>query len=1820
MLINKTRKCFAIFILFFIFISSLFAQKKQIPENDIKNNAELYFESSNYIKACPLYSQLLSLHPKDALYNYCFGVSLLLTDKRDVSKPLKYLMFSALNGDYPQAYYYIALAYQCAFRFKEAIKTYEVFKTKTDSKTLQRFDVQHQIEMCYNGIELLKSLTDIYVLSNKIVSKNSFYRSYKMPNIGGKFLKKPDFLLSKIDKKKNNNNIVYYSDSTEIMYYSSYGKDGKTGKDIYYVERISDLEWSKPIKLSEAINTAYDEDYPYMMMDGKTLYFCSKGHNSMGGYDIFISYYDEINKEWTTPINLDFPINTPYDDILMVTDTNSKYAYFASDRNTTSDKISVYKVRIDKRQISETDINTSILSSDEIDGTVYKETISFLVKKASLEVNATYKMFGDTLTDKTLTYIEEEIKDSINKVYNNNEETIFEEDKALHDKIISDAFVKAKFAHNDFVNTNNLKYKAYSYSTFLKQKSADNISNANKLEKKILSMNNDSLRNNYTFIIKNLKTLAYELYNQMLVVNQLSFEYEKISLQKEKEADEILNRAGQVQVFMANRFVDKAQIINQQIDSILSHSPTYKALPDLVLSKTLASNEYDTNFNKLDIKKVDEILSNYKTYSTDSLLMSSQIDDSKENNSYHNAILQVDSILISVNKSDNNKNIIINKKDLSQNNKNKSITPNNNKKSETNKLSSNIPLLEKLITNIRKKSDSLLDISLNYNELSQNYNKQADSLSNLISSLNLDSEKVKIINVFTLKNKSLILDAKADDALDASNQISFAADSFQTYLSKYKSIYQNKLETRSENDTIFNNLEDILVFKQKLNKYYKTPSLKLSNSNIKKSQNDSLLIVNQELILEAQNLLTKEQRNIEKIKEQNEIYENFSNNLAYFSDSLINNTKKLNSENNSILNISDSIIIRQQQALILAKKAFVFNKILELSKNELKFHEANYLNTYRLLNEINYSKNEISEDNLIKNIELLNQTLISIDTIVKDPIIGFTDKLNSSYDKLRKENDSISTIIFINNSNISNLVDEKKAIQNTLTKTRNKNKRNNISLQIEDINNSLSELKKDSIKLCLSLNANTNIINSNKKQKQIVNNINYKELPVVDNDFAREQLKPKDNDLLKLNEDSLFNNKIERYIGDNRIIAISKAIPDSLTNIDIAKSDNILNVNNIQRDTIPNIQSNFISNDNISSEILETSNNAKENIKKSLINISSADTISAYLVLDIIDILSKQVVVLKLQSQYLFKNDEKLENTKKIDNLNYIKDSLIYVANNIIGITKTRASYRNARQIDNQILSIENNYKSLLQEALNIRNKINKTTDIEDKKLLESIADSLETIAYIIQLREFVLVSQSKQVKINKIKHLIECIRLPGLADEESIIASLLEKEAQYYISKALVCENNYYLTSDNLQKNSIIQMKIRNEQIAIDKLIKASEIYKKINIHIPSDSIIINNNKLYYNNYAYPKTNNIVSEKIKEEIPINNLNINAVKIVEKDIVSNKIIIKNSTDLNRINKLQSIDSLPMGLIYLVQFIASKNNLEENAFKGITSIYTEKIPDNSYIRYMKGVYNSENDIMPELISIKANAFKDAFLVAYFNRKRININEAKLIIQKDRGVSIKNNNIPLVDVKKDSLKLILGINNTSRALVFYTVQIGVFASSRNSNQLFNLSDLFYDRLHNGYWRYYSGIFTDETKAIEYKNRFVKENINDAFVVRFSNGEKVAIYQNINNDTLINKVIKKQTFTKDTSIVFKVQIGALKNVNNNIPKSLIYNGKQIAIERLKIEDNTVFVCGSFKTYNDAKSFTDKVKSLGYKDSFIVAYKNRKRISINQALSNIK
>ncbi|MBK9175705.1 MAG: PD40 domain-containing protein [Flavobacteriales bacterium] len=313
-------------------------------DQQVRAKADQLFLEQRFAEAMPLYSQLVSLTPGDRNLNYRFGACLLFGNA-DKEPAISHLRFAtdAPNTE-PMAWYWLGRAYHLNYRFKEAQVAYQRFLGTAEKKLITEWPVEALMRQCRNGERLLSSLKEISVRSKVEVEGTEFFRFYDLSDIGGKIVVLPEELMSSLDKKRKERSLVYLPERGGPIYFSSYGKDGVTGRDIYRSELVTDGTFATPTKLAGYINTDQDEDFPFMHPDGKTFYFSSKGHNSMGGYDVFRASYDRGLDAFGRPENLDFAVSTPDDDIFYIVDGEQKEACFASGRNSRQGMLHVYRV------------------------------------------------------------------------------------------------------------------------------------------------------------------------------------------------------------------------------------------------------------------------------------------------------------------------------------------------------------------------------------------------------------------------------------------------------------------------------------------------------------------------------------------------------------------------------------------------------------------------------------------------------------------------------------------------------------------------------------------------------------------------------------------------------------------------------------------------------------------------------------------------------------------------------------------------------------------------------------------------------------------------------------------------------------------------------------------------------------------------------------------------------------------------------------------------------------------------------------------------------------------------------------------------------------------------------------------------------------------------------------------------------------------------------------------------------------------------------------------------------------------------------------
>lgn len=137
----------------------------------------------------------------------------------------------------------------------------------------------------------------------------------------------PKKLGSNINTKAYETHVTVTPDGKEL-YFISDREGGLGGKDIYKCKRLPTGDWALAQNAGPILNSEFDEDGVFMHPDGKTLYFSSNGHESMGGYDIM--YAVNTDSGWTSPKNMGYPINSVDDDVFFVTTPDGKRAYFSS--------------------------------------------------------------------------------------------------------------------------------------------------------------------------------------------------------------------------------------------------------------------------------------------------------------------------------------------------------------------------------------------------------------------------------------------------------------------------------------------------------------------------------------------------------------------------------------------------------------------------------------------------------------------------------------------------------------------------------------------------------------------------------------------------------------------------------------------------------------------------------------------------------------------------------------------------------------------------------------------------------------------------------------------------------------------------------------------------------------------------------------------------------------------------------------------------------------------------------------------------------------------------------------------------------------------------------------------------------------------------------------------------------------------------------------------------------------------------------------------------------------------------------------------------
>ena len=297
------------------------------------DEAKALFAAGKYSEAETAFDALLKKTPNDATVPYYYGVTCYkLNDLENAEKYLK----AAADKKNLEAYAYLGDLYFDAYRFREASDSYQKYLPfiKNNSKLTAVYE--EKIKKADMGNQMLQRVEQVEIVDSIIVDKNNFLSAYKLSKESGQLFSYNDFF----ETDTNIDAAVFKTERGNQILYAE--KNKHSGFDLYSQDKLLN-DYGNKKNLSNVLNSEYDENYPFMLNDGVTLYYASNNPEiSLGGYDIFVTRYNLANDAYLTPENKGMPFNSPYNDYMMAIDELNEIGWFASDRYQPEDKLIIY--------------------------------------------------------------------------------------------------------------------------------------------------------------------------------------------------------------------------------------------------------------------------------------------------------------------------------------------------------------------------------------------------------------------------------------------------------------------------------------------------------------------------------------------------------------------------------------------------------------------------------------------------------------------------------------------------------------------------------------------------------------------------------------------------------------------------------------------------------------------------------------------------------------------------------------------------------------------------------------------------------------------------------------------------------------------------------------------------------------------------------------------------------------------------------------------------------------------------------------------------------------------------------------------------------------------------------------------------------------------------------------------------------------------------------------------------------------------------------------------------------------------------------------
>ncbi len=1777
----------------FLQIYSSHCQSVFSSEEDLKKQANKYFEEEEFGKAYPLFSQILSLYPKDAQYNYKFGASLLYAGN-DKEKAIPYIEYAVKrqNQDVDkEVFFYLAKAYHLNYQFTDAIKYYLKYKGVASSRQLEKYDVDRQIEMCESGKKLLKNVSELHVLEKKEVPQSDFFRSYNLTEFNAKLIIKPDDLKSAYDKKKKGESLMYVSPDRNEIYYSSYGDDGKNGKDIYYVTRSPSGDLSKPTRVGNTVNTKYDEDYAFLHPNGKTLYFCSKGHNSMGGYDVFKSTLDYTTQTWGKAVNMDFAINTPDDDILFISDAEDKSAYFSSKRESAEGLINVYKIRLERKPLD-----------------------------LAIIAGVLTKNVGDKMAKATIT-VKKVLKDEVIGVFNTNAA-----DGSYTLQLPNGGKFMFVIESAGFTKTSELVViPAQKEIKPMKQEIA--LVNENGADKAIIKNDFDAQVDSLDLQL----AIQYIKSKASLEVSSAEEEVTAVAIDENPVAENANVTEPKKATPVSNGDIiemayDDAKETQQDANELRRNSEAAQKLAvqknDIALDKTKESQELVASAESITnqteklaqlekataLKKQAEL---FKKEATLSFSLSNQLDEkATAKQQQADAEMKFAKELETAIKSNAGEKkinqLLVQKEELD---------------TKSEQLKKAAELSEETAKQADEKQEEANKAMAKYLDLIQDVEDlqmEAKRLTN--EAEKTKNEGVKQNLVQQAKEMATEADAKKKEA-DQFNVTSVAlqneVDSLKGSASLSNTVFT---QTNIENTPASNSAvksENATIQSKAVDETTSTTATNNSQTNsatqVKKEEPQSTSLPYVDVFVNEMYAAEKITDPLEKEKTLAIVYQSWTDSLDRQIASL---NQKLNTESdettkptiqNKIYELQSSVEEKRQKAADSRSKVDNLNLQAALADASMPTKETETATTA--------AENNIT--NSTSEPEIKNTSPAE----TENEISG-TKNINSAYENKLKE---IQTVT----NSYEKKVKEEELYQDwsasLYTESQNLRKEGKPSKA-----DAALEASKEKQAIAIKTSNEATKIKIDNPELVATANLEKTEpltLTAPDETKSGSSAHPINPEETKSTTETNNNNTIaetnqnsvEPAVSTNNTSSTSTAVKPSeqTPNITQTISTTPNSINQNTNDN-PNASKNIIHKDeythyvSLKKESEWSKNNAARQQKQAEELQKEADK----------DFKQSQDMSLKISNTS--NPNERQILREKSDALDISSLRKSASADSLKTLAKNSEAESNSKQTESDLF-----LQSLDKEAY--EEITTATGGNKEKEIPAATSTSQNTIA------------QNTIETTPAIKN-VE----PELENTELIEPTKNTEPISTNATSTQKAENTSTPITANASNTSANSVVKNNPAVPVKNESASTNPAKQQNEPTSNQSAVNTNTENQLVNTNTP------TKQLNETTSTSSLNTssssNAELLKYYDAIFDKLEMNGSSYSS--NKPIPINApMPEGLIFKVQIGAFRNEIPQDLFKGIKPITAESTPQ-GLKRYTAGLFQKFESANKAKTQVNNIGYRDAFVVAFYNGKRISMNEA-LTKAKESGevisiTELNNNNSSSVSSGTTSSTISgTSLANTTDVSkvdgLFYTIQIGVFSKPVTSSQLYNISPLNSERTANGLIRYTTGKYSNEAKAIQAKNLILQKGVADAFVIAYHNGKRVSISAakeiiDSEGSSVISKVEEQNSyFPSDTTtteasgkslllnsnagITFRVQVGAFRErIPIKIANTLLtHSSKGIKTFR---DDNglLVYTIGEFLEYETANNLKEQLKQSGLSDAFVIGFREGKKISATEALEILK